>query len=68
MVNRIFKHNKTGEIYELLMIALECTNSRVIEGQSKHVAVYRKLLIHHQEAPMFFTRDLEEFTSKFTEV
>lgn len=73
MANRLFLHNKTGDTYELLFIAIECTNARVGHkvdypiGNSSEgkVAAYRK---YNGAEPQVYVRDYSEFLEKFTEI
>jgi hypothetical protein len=51
-----FVNIKTGNIYELLHFALDCTNVR----DGTKVVVYKKL-----DAPAIYVRDYDEFYLKF---
>lgn len=60
-MHRIFKNNKSGEVYILINLALNATNGAT-EGQS--MAVY-----HPQDNPgILYVREAKEFLDKFTEV
>lgn len=61
-MKRIFKHNKTGQHYELKYIAQDCTNAR--SEKLVAMAVYR---LTNTKRPIF-TRDMAEFKEKFTEI
>lgn len=56
---RYYQHVKSGDIYQVLHVAIECTNARS-EGLAvaPRVVVYRAV----KAAPEVFTRDYDEFT------
>lgn len=74
MANRVFRHNKSGEVYELVGLAIECTNARVGYNNLDYaigkpeegaVAVYR---LYSTGTSPLFVRDYGEFLEKFTEI
>jgi len=64
MPNRIFKHIKTGVLYQVLHYAVECTNARVTPNEAKIVVVYRRYNYNYNLSEIF-VRDLPEFKEKF---
>ena len=60
MAGRIYKHNKTGNFYRVVMVAIDSTNAR----DGTLVVAYVK---HKVDSPIvYFVRDLCEFHEKFT--
>ena len=62
-VNRYFKHIKTGNIYKLLSIAVDCTNNSISETK---YAVYCDA--DAEDYTETFVRKWDEFSMKFKEV
>ena len=63
---KLYRHIKSGDIYELLHEAIECTNDRTKNSSFKpSVAVYRH---HNSNSETIFVRDLDEFVVKFEEL
>ena len=63
---RLFKHIKSGHIYELLHEAIECTNARA-HGKAFQPSV----MVYRRTEPPYnttFVRDREEFELKFEEI
>ena len=56
----IYKNKKTGNLYRLLAVATDCTNSR----DSSNVIVYCPDDNEHS----IFVRDIDEFNDKFDPV
>ena len=62
-MNRYFKHLKTGNIYKLLSIAVDCTNNSIEETK---YAVYCDA--DEEDYTETFVRKWDEFSVKFKEV
>ena len=56
--NDWYKNNKNGNIYRIIHVAIECTNSR--DGET--TIVYTLVSNSH----LVFTRESQEFKEKFT--
>jgi hypothetical protein len=61
MNKRLYKHLKTGNIYELLAHAIDCTNAKEHSGD-KAMVIYSP----ENKPNTIFTRTEAEFNKKFT--
>lgn len=60
----LWTHNKTGEVYVLKDIVIDCTNAT----NGRPMALYKRLLGSPSDVAHLFVRELREFEEKFTRV
>lgn len=62
--NPIYRHKKTGTLYRVTAIAIDCTNSRA--NDDNQVIVYEA--VDYKDPPLVFVREAVEFMQKFERV
>jgi hypothetical protein len=60
----IYRHNKTGNLYQFLGIAIDCTNSR----NGTRVVFYVREPVEDLTNTKIFVREESEFFEKFAKV